>query len=129
MVGWIRLGYLRLPQNVLLIHHQASFWMVWLQLKSFALEGNIIKKCPQCGYKHENENSKHLTQCRDPGQLLQLHNSIKTIMDVLEDANIASKFVDIVEVYLLNQGRRSMVDCTHPTSRFLPISIDINNLG
>ena len=31
----------------------------------------------------KHENSKHLTRCRDPGRLLQLHNSIETIADVL----------------------------------------------
>ena len=31
-------------------------------------EDDIVNECPQCGCKHEN--SKHLTGCRDPGQVL-----------------------------------------------------------
>jgi hypothetical protein len=75
-------------------------------------EDDIVNKCPQCGCKHKN--SKHLTRCRDPGQVLQLQNSIETIMTVLDKANVASKLIDMIKKYLLNQGRRSMVDCTPP---------------
>ncbi len=50
-------------------------------------------------------------------------------MDVLDKANIASGLTDIIKKYLLNQGRLSMVDCTLPASRFLPISVEIDNLG
>jgi hypothetical protein len=52
----------------------------------------------------------NLTRCRDSGCLLQLHNSIKTIMDILNKANITSKLADIIKAYLLNQGQQSMVD-------------------
>jgi hypothetical protein len=65
-------------------------------------EDNIINKCPQCGLEHKN--SKHLTRCRDPGQLLQLHKSIESIMDVLDDANVASELTKMIKTYLLNQG-------------------------
>jgi hypothetical protein len=65
-------------------------------------EKNINNKCPQCGCKQET--SKHLTRCTDQGRVLQLHNSIETIMDVLNDANVVSKLADIIETYLLNQG-------------------------
>jgi hypothetical protein len=87
-------------------------------------EENIIN--PQCGYK--NENSKHLTCCRDPGRSIQLHNSMETIMDVPDDANVVSKLATKIKAYLLEQGRRPMVDCTHPTSKLLLISINIDNL-
>jgi hypothetical protein len=90
-------------------------------------EDNIVNKCPQCGLKHEN--SKHLTRCRDPGRVLQLKKSIETIMDIMDKANVASELIDMIKTYLLNQGRWTMVDCTLPSSRFLPISIDIDNLG
>ncbi len=50
-------------------------------------------------------------------------------MHVLDKADVVSKLTDMIETYLLNQGWRSMVDCTLPTSRFLPISADIDNLG
>jgi hypothetical protein len=50
----------------------------------------------------KHENSKHLTQCRDPGRVLQLRNSIETIMTVLDKANVASKLTDMIEKYLLN---------------------------
>ncbi len=35
----------------------------------------------------------------------------------------------MIETYLLNQGQQSMVNCILPASRFLPISVDIDNLG
>jgi hypothetical protein len=50
-------------------------------------------------------------------------------MNVLDKANVASKLTEMIETYLLNQDRWSMVDCTLPVSRFLPISVDIDNLG
>jgi hypothetical protein len=55
-------------------------------------EDNIINKCPQCSL--ETKNSNHLPRCRDLGQLLQLHKSIKSIMDILDDANVASELND-----------------------------------
>jgi hypothetical protein len=61
--------------------------------------------------------------------MLQLQNSIETIIDVLDKTNVASKLTDMIETYLLNHGQQSMVDCTLPTLRLLPISIDIDNLG
>ncbi len=108
------------------ITKQVSGWC-GCNLKLSLWEEDIVNKCPQCGCKHKN--SKHLTQCRDPGWVLQLQNSIENIMDVLDKANVASELNDMIETYLLNQGRRSMVDCTIPTLRFLPISVDIDNLG
>jgi hypothetical protein len=65
-------------------------------------EENIINKCPQCGFEHKT--LRHLTRCTDPGHILQLHKSIDTIMDILNDANVASELADIVETYLLNKG-------------------------
>ncbi len=91
-----------------------SKWSLW--------EDNIINKCPQCRLEHEN--SKHLTRCRDPGQLLQLHKSIESIMDDLDDANVASELTKMIKTYLLNQGRWTMGDCTQPNSIFSPIAVD-----
>jgi hypothetical protein len=90
-------------------------------------EDNIINKCPQCGLEYKN--TKHLTRCRDPGRLLQLHKSIESKMDVLDDANVASQLTKMIKTYLLNQGRQTMGDCTHPNSIFSSISVDIDNLG
>ncbi len=90
-------------------------------------EENVINKCQQCGCEHEN--SKHLTRCRDPGRLLQLHNSIETIADVLANADVTSELTDIIRTYLLNQGRRSMADCAQPESKFLAITTDFDSLG
>ncbi len=90
-------------------------------------EDNIINKCPHCGLEHEN--SKHLTRCRDPGWLLQLHKSTKSIMDILDDVNVASELTEMIKTNLLNQGHQTMGDCTHPNSIFSPISVDIDNLG
>jgi hypothetical protein len=109
-----------------LITKQVSGWC-GCNSKLSLWEDNIVNKCPQCGLKHEN--LKHLTRCRDPGWVLQLKKSIKTIMEVMDKANVASELIDMIETYLLNQGRRTMVDCTLLSSRFLPISIDIDNLG
>ncbi len=50
-------------------------------------------------------------------------------MDVLDDANVASKLTKMIETYLLNQGRQTMGDCTHPNSIFSPIAVDIDNIG
>jgi hypothetical protein len=108
------------------ITKQVSGWCGY-NSKLSLWEDNIVNKCPQCGLKHKN--SKHLTRCRDPGRVLQLKNSIETIMDVMDKANVASELIDMIETYLLNQGRQTMVDCTLPSLRFLPISIDIDNLG
>jgi hypothetical protein len=65
-------------------------------------EENIINKCPQCGCN--DETSKHLTRCTDPGCVLQLHNLIEAIMYVLNKNNVSLELADIIETYLLNQG-------------------------
>ena len=108
------------------ITKQVSWWC-GCNSKLSLWEDNIVNKCPQCGLKHEN--SKHLTRCKDPRRVLQLKKSIKTIMDIMDKANVALELIDMIETYLLNQGRRTMVDCTLPSLRFLPIFIDIINLG
>jgi hypothetical protein len=58
------------------ITKQVSRWC-GCNSKLLLWEVNIINKCPQCGCNHKT--SKHLTRCADPGHVLQLHNSIKTI--------------------------------------------------
>jgi hypothetical protein len=73
-----------------------------------------INRYPQCRCK--DETSKHLTRCTDSGCLLQLHNSIETIMDILDDANVTPELADMIETFLLNQGRQTMAECTQPTS-------------
>ncbi len=73
-------------------------------------EETVINKCPQCGC--EKETSKHLTQCADTGCLLQLQSLIETIRDILDSANVAPALADVIESYLLNEGRRTMADCT-----------------
>jgi hypothetical protein len=90
-------------------------------------EENVINKCLQCRCNHET--SKHLTRCTDPGCVLQLHNQLKTIMDVLNDANITSKLADIIETYLLNQGHQTTEDCIKPNSKYFHLSANIDNLG
>jgi hypothetical protein len=50
-------------------------------------------------------------------------------MDVINNANIASKLADIIETYLLNQGQQTMEDCVKPNSKYLHLSVNIGNLG
>ncbi len=107
------------------ITNQVSGWC-GCNSKLLLWEENIINKCPQCGCDHET--SKHLTSCTDPGCVLQLHNSIKAIMDVLNNANVTSESADIIEMYLLNQGCQTMEDCVKPNSKYLHLSANINNL-
>ncbi len=77
-------------------------------------EENIINKCLQC--RCNDETSKHLTRCTDPGCVLQLHNSIKSIMDVLNKANITLELV-IIETYLSSQTLNTYA--SPPTSTIL----------
>ncbi len=83
------------------------------------------------GYSLTNNHktSKHLTICTDPGHILQLHNSIKAIMDVLNKANVTSELADIIETYLLLQGCRTMEDCIKPNLKYVRLSANIDNLG
>ena len=50
-------------------------------------------------------------------------------MEVLSNANVASKLAEMIESYLLNQGWQTMEECTKPDSTYLHLSISINNLG
>jgi hypothetical protein len=108
------------------ITKQVSGWCGCISKLSL-WEDNIINKCPQCDLEHKN--SKHLTRCRDPGRLLQLHKSIESIMNALDDANVTSELTETIETYLLNQGRQTMGECTHPKSIFSPIAVGIDHLG
>jgi hypothetical protein len=90
-------------------------------------EENVSNKCLQCGC--ENENSKHLTRCMDPGCLLQLRQLIENVMDMLDKANVTPELAQMIEVYLLGQGRRFMKNITHMHSCFLPVATAIDNLG
>jgi hypothetical protein len=101
----------------------------WCECNSKLLlwEETVINRCPQCRW--ENETLKHLTRCTNLGHLLQLHDSIETIMDVMNDANVTSKLADMIETYLINQGRQTMAECTKPTSTYLHLAISIDKLG
>jgi hypothetical protein len=87
----------------------------------------LINKCLQC--RCDYETSKHLSRCTDPGCVLQLHNSIKAIMDILNKANVTLELADIIETYLLHQGCHTMEDCIKSNSKYIHLSTDINNLG
>jgi hypothetical protein len=50
-------------------------------------------------------------------------------MDVMNDANVTSELADMIETYLLNQGRQTMAECTKPTSTYLHLAISIDKLG
>jgi hypothetical protein len=90
-------------------------------------EESVNSKCPQCGCEHEN--SKHLTQCTDPGRLMQLRQSIEGVMDRLSNTNVDQDLSDMIKTYLLAQSRRTMKDCTPSHSRYSHVSLAINNLG
>jgi hypothetical protein len=90
-------------------------------------EEGVKNKCPQFGYEHET--SKHLTQCTDSGWLTQLHQSIEDVMDVLSNTNVDQNLSDMLEKYLLAQGRLTMKDCTPLHSRYNHVALAINNLG
>jgi hypothetical protein len=90
-------------------------------------EEGVNSKCPQCGCKHEN--SKHLTQCTDPGRLMQLRQSIEGVMDILSDANVNQNLSNMIEAYLLAQGHRTMKDFTPLHSPYNHIASAIDNHG
>jgi hypothetical protein len=48
-------------------------------------------------------------------------------MDILDSANVAPALADMIETYLLNQGRRTMADCTQQSSPFWHLTISIDN--
>jgi hypothetical protein len=50
-------------------------------------------------------------------------------MDILNNANVASELAEMIESYLLNQGRQTMEEYTKPDSTYLYLSISIDNLG
>ncbi len=90
-------------------------------------EKGVDSKCPQCGCEHEN--SKHLTRCTDPGRLMQLRQSIECVMDILSEANVDQNLSDIIEAYLLAQGRRTMKECVPLLSPYNRVATAIDNLG
>ena len=90
-------------------------------------EKGVDSKCPQCGCEHEN--SKHLTRCTDPGRLMQLRQSIECVMDILSEANVDQNLTDIIEAYLLAQGRRTMKECVPSLSPYNRVATAIDNLG
>jgi hypothetical protein len=90
-------------------------------------EEGVNNKCPQCGCKHEN--SKHLTQCTDLGRLMQLRQSIECVMDVLSDANTDQNLSNMIEAYLLAQGRCMMKDCSYSHSPYKHVASAVDNLG
>ncbi len=107
------------------ITKQVSGWC-GCNSKLLLWEETVINRCPQCECK--NETSKHLTRCTDLGRLLEVHDSIETIMDVMNDANVTSKLADMIETYLLNQGWQTMAECTKPTSTYLHLAVSIDKL-
>ncbi len=50
-------------------------------------------------------------------------------MDILDSTNFDPTLADMIETYLLNQGRRTMADCSQRCSKFWHLAISIDNLG
>jgi hypothetical protein len=50
-------------------------------------------------------------------------------MDILSDANVDQNLSDMIEAYLLAQGRRTMKDCTPLHSLYNHVASAVNNLG
>jgi hypothetical protein len=49
-------------------------------------------------------------------------------MNVLDSANVAPALADMIETYLLNQGRQTMAYCTQQSSFYWHLAISVNNL-
>jgi len=60
---------------------------------------------------------------------MQLHQSIEGVMDILSDVNVDQHLSDIIEAYLLAQGRRTMKDCISSLSSYNHVATAIDNLG
>jgi hypothetical protein len=54
---------------------------------------------------------------------------VEAIMDVLNKANVTLDLADMIETFLLHQGRQTMEDCIKLNSKYVCLSTDINNLG
>jgi hypothetical protein len=50
-------------------------------------------------------------------------------MDILSDANVASKLAEMIEFYLLDQGRQTMEEYTKPDSTYFHLSVSMDELG
>jgi hypothetical protein len=50
-------------------------------------------------------------------------------MDVLSDANTNQNLSDMIEAYLLAQGRRTTKDCSHSHSPYKHVASAVDNLG
>ncbi len=101
----------------------------WCRCNSKLLlwEDSVDSKCPQCECEHKK--SKHLTQCTDPGRLMQLRQTIEGIMDRLSNTNVDQDLSDMIKTYLLALGWCMMKDCTPSHSWYSHFSLAINNLG
>ena len=64
-----------------------------------------------------------------PNVLMQLRQSIEGIMDILSDANVDQNLSDIMEAYLLAQGRRTMMDCIPSHSPYNHVASAVDKLG
>jgi len=60
---------------------------------------------------------------------MQLHQSIEGVMDILSDANVDQHLSDIIEAYLLAQGRHTMNDCIPSLYPYNHVATAIDNLG
>jgi hypothetical protein len=49
-------------------------------------------------------------------------------MDVLDSVNVAPALTDMIETYLLNQGRQTMADCTQQSSPYWHLTIALMTL-
>ena len=121
-------GHVQVYKTCVYDHHKTGIWIVQVHFQIIPFG----KKQPSTDAHKaggRNETSKHLTRCTDLGCLLQLHISIKTIINVLDSANNAPALADMIETYLLNQGHQTMADCTHRSSPYWILAISIDNLG
>ncbi len=75
------------------IAKQVSGWCC-SNSKQSLWDTSINNICPNCGML--NETSKHMTQCKDPGRLALLQESIDNVLTHLEKANAPIPLIEMI---------------------------------
>ncbi len=121
-------GHVQVYKTFLYDHHKTGIWIVQVQFQIIPF-GKKRHQQMMPTMQVGEWDIKTPDQMHRLGCLLQLHNSIKTIINVLDSANVAPALADMIETYLLNQGCQTMADCTHRSSPYWNLAISIDNLG
>ena len=108
-MGWGGGDDVQLPQDVPSFFLQANVQILRHKLATLLCGNSVKNVCPSCD--KEDESSKHITICRDPGWRAMWRKSVQELASWAGATTSDLVLCNITERYLMGQDKTMMMDC------------------